>query len=150
MKRLLALILSVCMLLSLALPVSAEEENVTSEDLVIEELDPSQANTQLLEKLEADQELALKEEIHQDQVVKVIVIMESESIVEQDNFAEVSDETAAKAEALEAEQQNVIDQIENAGVELEVNYQFTWLLNGFAADVTYGSINAIKDRKSVV
>lgn len=144
MKRLLALILSVCMLLSLALPVSAEEENVTSEDLVIEELDPSQANTQLLEKLEADQELALKEEIHQDQVVKVIVIMESESIVEQDNFAEVSDETAAMAEALEAEQQSVIDQIENAGVELEVNYQFTWLLNGFAADVTYGSINAIK------
>lgn len=147
MKRILALILSVCMLLSLTLPVSAEGENVTSEELVIENLDPSQANVELLDKLEADQELALKEEIDQDQIVKVIVIMESQSIVEQDNMAVVSEETAAMSSALEAEQNQVIAQIEDAvldGVDLQVNYHFTWLVNGFAADVPYGTINAIK------
>ena len=148
-KRILAFVLSLCMVLTLA-PVStlafaAENETPVSDsqNLVIEELDQINAT---LPKLDNDAgDMVVEQIIDEDEIVKVLIIMESESIIET-NYAATLNSSAALISELEEEQAEVVAQIEETVLEgepLEINYSYTWLMNGVAADVPYGSIKEI-------
>ena len=149
-KRILAFVLSLCMILSLA-PLrayAAENENTAAEsqNLVIEELDGAEIEATLPQTGLADESLAVEQIISDDEVVKVLIIMESLSVSEAVENATVNSDTAAISDELEAEQEEVVEQIEETvldGEPLEITYSYTWLLNGVAADVPYGSIAEI-------
>ena len=152
-KRILAFVLSLCMILTLA-PVStiayateAEDSAVSnSQNLVIEEMDGAEVEVTLPQNGLKDNSLAVEQIISDDEIVKVLIIMESESIVETMENATLNSATAAISEELENEQAEVVEEIERTvldGEALEISYSYTWLLNGVAADVPYGSIQEI-------
>lgn len=150
-KRILAFVLSLCMILTLA-PVSAyaaeTESSAASEsqNLVIEELDGAEIEATLPQNGLAEDSLAVEQIISDDEVVKVLIIMESLSVSESVENATVNSDTAAISDELEAEQEAVVEQIEEEvldGKSLDITYSYTWLLNGVAADVPYGTIAEI-------
>ena len=150
MKRIVAFVLSLCMILSLA-PLSTvafatETENTNSENLMIEELNGSDIGAALPQKGLEDETLAVEKQISDDELVKVLIIMESLSVIETDSNAKLNSDAAAIIDELEEEQAEVVEQIEEhvlEGETLEISYNYTWLLNGVAAEVPYGSIQEI-------
>ena len=148
MRKILAALLSLVMVLTLCpMSVFAVEEGTGALELAIEELDSADVNVNLTkEPSEAEQGLP-SAAIADDETVKVIIVMEEESIIEQDAAAVVSDETLEMSADLEAEQAKVVAEIEKTvleGEELEIGYSYTWLLNAVSAEVPYGSISAIE------
>jgi len=152
-KRILAFVLSLCMILTLA-PVAtvahaAETESNTaaeSQDLVFEELDGAEVDVKLPQNGLKEDTLALDQLVADDEVVKVLIIMESPSVMETDSSATLNSSTGAIMDELEEEQAEVVEQIEETvleGESLQISYNYTWLLNGVAADVPYGSIKEI-------
>ena len=143
MKRFLALALSLCMILSVALQggiVRAVETDY--EDLSFEKLDGVDVD---LTRNDLSMELE-QLDVDPAEAVKVIIVMESESVIEADPNAVVSEETQKKTEKLLEEQAQVIKEIENQvldGYGMDVNYNYTWLLNGIAAEVPYGTLAKI-------
>ena len=151
MKRILALVLSLCLILPFGLVRNAfavEDKTVSSENLTIEKLDGSDYDLDLTKDNVGSSDLALDEEsIDAKQAVQVIIVMEGDSIIEEDSSAVLNDETQAKSEALAEAQAEVVAEIEKTVLEgetLEISYSYTWLLNGVAAEVPYGTIEAIK------
>ena len=152
-KRILAFVLSLCMILTLA-PLSTiahateTEENTASasQDLAFEELDGSEVEATLPMNGLTDESLAVEQIISDDEIVKVLIIMESPSVVEATESETLNNASEAISEELEQEQSEVVEQIEETvldGEALEINYSYTWLLNGVAADVPYGTIKEI-------
>ena len=153
-KRILAFVLSLCMVLSLA-PVStvafAEEtesaETPATQELVVEELDGSEYDVDLTQESAETGDLALEQETVDDsEMVKVLIVMEGESVIEEDSSAVLDEDTQAKMEELEENQAEVVAEIEETVLEgepLEITYNYTWLLNGVAAEVPYGSLEDI-------
>ena len=143
MKRFLALALSLCMILSVTLQsgiVRAIETD--SNDLPFEKLDGVKVD---LTKNDADLKLDALD-VDPDQTVKVIIVMESESIIEEDPKAQVNNHTKEKTLKLLTEQKKVVKVIENevfGGMGMDISYNYTWLLNGIAAEVPFGSLKAI-------
>ena len=153
MRRILAGLLSLCLVLSLCpMGVLAADTDDKALELVIEELnnadvdvnltrDPSEAENSLNASVIAD-----------DESVKVIIVMEEESILEQDTDAVVNEETMELAADLEAAQAEVVAEIEKTvleGEELEIGYSYTWLLNAVSAKVPYGAISEIEKVEGV-
>jgi len=146
-KRILAFVLSLCMVLTLA-PVSTlafatENETAGSGNLVIEELDNADV-TLPKQNIDTD-DMMVEQIIDEDEIVKVLIVMESESIIEA-NPAATLNASAEQISQLEEEQAEVVAEIEDTvldGEALEISYSYTWLLNGIAADVPYGSIREI-------
>ena len=95
-------------------------------------------------------------EIDADEIVPVIIIMEEQSVIEQDSFAVPDTANLALSDILEAKQDEIVAEIESnvlEGETLKVEYQYTWLLNGIATRLPYGKISeieAIDGVKSVV
>lgn len=152
LKRVLAFALSVCLLLSLSLSVGAADtsarSSVVTNTLQTEKLDGSNLNVNLKDDVTDASKMALEQEIDEDAVVRVLIIMDSESVVEVDGGAVVNDETTAMRKKLKQEQDSVIAKIERnvlGGKSLDVRYSYTWLLNGVAASVPYGIIKDIKN-----
>ncbi|MBQ7873691.1 MAG: S8 family serine peptidase, partial [Oscillospiraceae bacterium] len=150
MKRFIAFVISLCMLLSFAPLHSvaiAAEPVVTSEDLLVEKLDASEVNVDLMQNAQNTTDLVIDREVlDENQNVRVIIIMEGDSVVEENASAVLNEEVSEKIKALEEFQSEVIQRIENSvfnGDELQVNYSYTWLLNGVAADVPYDSLEEI-------
>ena len=150
-KRILAFVLSLCMILTLA-PVStaafaAENEPAgNAEDLVFEQLSGDDVDVKLPQKDMGDDSLVLERPIADDEIVKVLIIMEGLSVVESDSSATLNSGSEAIIAELEEEQAEVVEQIEQdvlEGEALQISYNYTWLLNGIAADVPYGSIQEI-------
>ena len=148
MKRILAFALTLCMLLSLA-PVTpvraAEAEKLQFEKLEDVKLDltgnSAVAQTRLPEQT-----------IGEEEVVKVLILMDQKSIVEDNGLAVMNVQTQAQINKLEMQQRAVIQAIEKnvlGGQPLQVNYQYTWLVNGFAANVRYGAIAQIEELEGV-
>ena len=145
-KRILAFVLSLCMVLTLA-PVSTvafatENETAASQNLVIEELSGTDVK---LPQMELENDLAVEQLIDESETVKVLIIMESASVIETDSAATLN-ASADLISELEEEQAEVVSEIEDTvldGEALEISYSYTWLLNGIAADVPYGSIKEI-------
>ena len=148
-KRILAFVLSLCMVLSLA-PMSTvfAEEIAANEitDLTFEKLDGSAIDAKLPQNGLKDETLAVEQIISDDEIVKVLIIMESLSVVEMDSKATLNSGSEEIIAELEDEQAEVVEEIEETvldGEPLQVNYNYTWLLNGVAANVPYGSIKEI-------
>ena len=147
MRRILAAVLSLCMMLTLCpMAVNAVEPDAALE-LAIEELNSADVQVNLTrEPAEAENTLT-SSVIADDEAVKVIIVMEEESIIDQDAAAVISDETLEQAADLEEAQAEVVADIEKEvleGEELEIGYSYTWLLNAVSAQVPYGAISAIE------
>lgn len=156
-KQVLAFTLLACMLVTgsmsnsvVAYAMEADDATVAStEELEIEELDGSDYDIDLT-KDNSDASGLLDDELLVDdnESVRVIIVMEGDSIIEEDSDAVLDRKTEAKAEALEENQAEVVEEIETTvldGDSLDVSYNYTWLLNGVAAQVPYGSISDIED-----
>ena len=145
LKRFLAAVLSVCILLGVAAP-GMTASGTTIEDIAFNLLDGSQFDIDLtLGGVKGEQDLGI-DQIADDEPVKIIIIMESQSVVEEDGSAVYGADTQAMMDSLEAQQSEVIARIEDAvldGQSLDVSYSYTWLLNGVAAEVPYGLIGQI-------
>lgn len=156
-KRYLSFALALCMVLTLALNsgvvYALETQEPASQELAFEKLDSSKIDVDLTQNDLEVPDLALDAElIDENQPVKVIIVMEGESIIEEDSTAVMNAQTQAKAEALADAQAEVVAEIEDAvldGEDLDVSYSYTWLLNGVAAEIPYGSIAQIQAVKGV-
>lgn len=153
-KRLMALAVALCMLASFCGTFAfAVEEESTSTDLIIEKLDPDAVDLDLAQNNNVNTDYVLEQEaIAEDEMVRVVVVMEGESIVQMNSSAEVNDETAQLSSEMEQAQAEVIAEIESTilhGEKLDVAYNYTWLVNGFAAQVPYGAIKDIAELAGV-
>ena len=147
-KRFLAIALTFCMLLSLA-PV-APARAVETQELEFEKLNDVQLD--LTVDSAVNEDLVLEPEVAEDEVVKVIIVLEDQSIVEQDSSAGLTDKVQAEISKLEKKQESLIQAIEEqvlGGAQLQVNYQYTWLVNGIAANVPFGAIEKIETLEGV-
>ena len=148
MRKFLAALLSLALVLTLCpMGVIAVENESGALELAIKELDSSAVNVNLTrEPNEAEQGL-VSDSISDDEAVKVIIVMEEESVIDQDSAAVISDETVEMTADLEAAQAEVVAEIEKTvleGEELEIGYSYTWLLNAVSAEVPYGAISDIE------
>ena len=149
MKRVYAWLLALCMVFSMALTsVSAEEATEapteeTGTQLVVEKLEGVESGLSLrLENGVSKEDFNISPE----EEVRVIVVLEGESVVSADSGAVYNAQTAAQLNAMESDQEEVIAQIEDTvldGETLEVTQQFGWLVNGFAANIPYGKMSEI-------
>lgn len=149
MKRVYAWLLAFCMVFSMVLTSVSAEEAVadpteeTGTQLVVEKLEGVESGLSLrLENGVSKEDFNISPE----EEVRVIVVLEGESVVSADSGAVYNAQTAAQLNALESDQEDVIAQIEDTvldGETLEVTQQFGWLVNGFAANIPYGKMSEI-------
>ena len=145
MNRFLAVMLSLCMVLTmLPLGVLAHEG---TEKLTLDVEQLSGVSVDLAANTINESELALvKEHVDANGMIDVFIVMEGESIIESDAAAVVNAETEAQAAALVENQEAVIAEIEETvlnGETLEIDYNYTWLFNGVAAQIPYEAMGAI-------
>ena len=146
-KRFLAAALILCLLLTVlgpgtALAITRDTHSVS---IPFSQIDGGLLGLDI-KKESITTDLSLKN-VAPDEQVKIIIIMESDSVVETDGTAVPNAATQAQMAKLEQEQAQVIDAIEASvlkGGELDVSYSYTWLLNGVAAEVPFGTIAAIE------
>ena len=89
----------------------------------------------------------LADAIAPDEDVRVIIVMDGDSVVSDNAAAVYSSDTAAQMEEIKANQDKVIADIEETaldGDDLTVSYQYSWLVNGVAATVPYGKMADIE------
>lgn len=159
MKRLFALLLTSCMVFSLTVcsfsvayaqeeTAGAAGETLESQPLEIIPGEESGVDVDLTQNAADLTATVLGEDlIDPEEAVRVIIVMEGDSVLEEDSAAVVNDQTEAKMEALEENQAAVVADIEETvlgGEALAVSYNYTWLLNGVAATVPYGAIAEIE------
>ncbi len=138
---------------------NAEEDGETEaaaeesgSDFTITEVDRSELDPDLTSGISVDSlpEVAAYDD---DDMVKVIIEFTGDSVVEANSSAEPNTiYSNYKTRTLERTQTNAIEQIEDEvldGEELEVEYQYTWLINAVATEVPYGSISEIEDLSRV-
>lgn len=149
MKRLLAIVLSLSLLVSLA-PISSivralDTDPTVTEKLAVEELNDVNAGLAQIstenENLAVDQSL-----VDENGMVSVFIVMEGESVIEENAAAVLDEDTMAKVEELEEYQAEIVAEIEEtvlAGEKLDVSYNHTWLFNGVSASVPYSAMEDI-------
>ena len=156
LNRLLALVLSGSLALSVtvgnapfAFAASADSnETSTSQTngVEVEQLDGSDYNLDLTRDDAVTQD-NLDDAISPDEDVRVIIVMDGDSVVSANSAAVYSNDTAAQMEEIKAAQDKVIADIEETaldGDDLTVSYQYSWLVNGVAATVPYGKLSDIE------
>lgn len=151
-KRLLSQALAVCLACSMIFSDAgftyAAAPETESQELEITQLSNDEVSVDLTGESSGALEAELDWELlNSEESVKVIIVMEGDSIIEEDNSAVLDSETEKKIEELEENQASIIAEIEETvleGESLEVSYQYTWLLNGVAASVPYAAISDIE------
>ena len=156
LNRLLALVLSGSLALSVtvgnapfAFAASADSnETSTSQTngVEVEQLDGSDYDLDLTRDDAVTQD-NLDDTISPDEDVRVIIVMDGDSVVSANSAAVYSNDTAAQMEEIKAAQDKVIADIEETaldGDDLTVSYQYSWLVNGVAATVPYGKLSDIE------
>lgn len=155
-KKIIALLLCVCMMLSL-LPTSAaatetvEESGAQTTDVAFETLDGVDADlkadgkdTQKVESLGYDA----------DEIVTVVVVMEEKSLLDQGYTKRQiangdADLTVAK-KALLSKQDDLLAKIEVATEgKMEAGWRYSVVISGFSVDVPYGSLAEIEAMEGV-
>ncbi len=149
MKRFLAFALTLCMLLTLApvTPVRAAE----TQELDFEQLDPSQVDADLGRNPEFSH-LDAAVTMDPNAQVPVIIVLDAPSVIQGNPDAVLNADTQGQMDALEAQQNLLLAQIESDvmdGQALDVAYNYTWLLNGVATTVPYGTIAEIEAMEGV-
>lgn len=131
-------------------PESVEPESDDAEDAEpqisaqMEEVDGSKEN--LIQNQDLS-DVNLSEKISPDEDVRVIIVMDGDSVVAANSAAVFSNDAAAEMDEIKATQDEVIEEIEEAvldGEQLDVSYQYSWLVNGVAATVPYGKLEEIQ------
>ena len=165
-KKVLGLILAVSLFVSSVSPVCAvendavsESEVVSSQEFDLEGFQEVETKVTQLDMEEVTTELTLEEAQIQEEnsfsaedKIPVIIVFEADSIIEGDAEAEINFVNELKIALLESRQDSVIKKIEKnvlEGEELDIEYQYTWLLNGIATEVPYGIIEEIEAIKGV-
>ena len=149
-KRVLALILCLCMILTPVLSAGAIE----TDQSVTETVPFTQVENQmgLLQDPTASDLAVEQAMVDDDGMISVIIVMEGPSILEENSAAVMNEITMAKINAMEQNQAAVVDTIEKDvlnGEELEVTHSYTWLLNGIAAEIPYSAMAQIRAIKGV-
>ena len=132
-----------------------EEKKAEVNAVEFEEVDRDSIDVDLLkDNVEGNEAAELLNEltVSEEDMVRVIIVMEGNSIVESNSEATMTWYYKAKAKSMENKQDSVVSKIEkNAldGKELDIHYHYTWLLNGIATEVPYGSIDEIEEIKGV-
>ena len=149
MKRFLACVLALCMILTLC--PTAPARAVETEGLEIEKLDGSAVNLELKKDPNVDEALKVESGLKDTDLVKVIIRMEGQGVAEENPSAVLSTETRVLMGRLEEKQNQIVASIEKQvlGSKMEVDYNYTWLLNGVAATIPYGAIAAIRKVEGV-
>lgn len=128
-----------------------EDEEEKSGKVTLEETENDAAASELIrngEKKDVIRELLNEKTVSETDEVPVIIVLEGDSIIENDSDAELNYATRARSRRLETKQDSVISEIEDTvldGEELDISYQYTWLLNGVATEVPYGAIEDIEE-----
>lgn len=128
--------------------VSEEEEKFGK--VTLEETDRDTVSADLFlngEKQDPVRELLNEETVDDKDMVRVIIMLEDDSVVERDSKASMNTVTKERSRWLEAKQDAVVSEIEETlfdGENLDIRYHYTWLLNGVATEVPYGMIDDIK------
>ena len=113
----------------------------------VEEVDRETIDVDLANGTANGFEILNEETVSEDDMVDVIIVMEDASIIEKDSDATMNWLTKIQVAIMEAKQNSVVSKIERKaldGEEIEIRYQYTWLLNGIATTVPYGSIDEIE------
>lgn len=163
-KRIVALALALGMTLSSAftgVPATVQASEVTTKvegtelpetiesksgNTVLTEIDKSEVGVSLIDQ-NKDQKEKLDVVPEDDEMVRVIIELNGDSIIEKDADAELGFFTKLKISRMESKQKKLIKKIEKKvldGEELNVKYHYTWLLNGISAEVPYGQIDEIE------
>ncbi len=143
-KRFLAFVLALCLVS--ALGPRFDVNAFGTKDLGFEKLDPSKWSDALGRNPNLGQIDTVKTPAP-DEAVKVIIFLEEQSVIQSNPHAVLNAQTQAQMAALEKEQNQLLGRIQSLilkDTKLEVSYQYTWLVNGIAATVPYGSIDAIR------
>ncbi|MBR2889228.1 MAG: S8 family serine peptidase [Oscillospiraceae bacterium] len=151
-SRALMLVLALTLALPMVGGVARAEENTTDpENLTFETLENPGLTGSLVHGIGKDNVLE-QPQVDPDAMVKVIILMDAKSIIQEDPDAQLTAEVQQKIEALEQEQDKVVKKIEKEVLEgepLEISYSYTWLLNAVAATVPYGTIAEIEALQGV-
>ena len=116
-------------------------------DYKVEEVDREDINVDLEQTGKPGLELLNETTVSEDDMVDVIIVMEDESVIEKDSDAKMNWLTKIEIAIMEAKQNSVVSKIERKALEgenMEIRYQYTWLLNGVATTVPYGAIDEIE------
>ncbi len=143
MKRVLALVLCLCLLLGMT-GVASAVQLYSRESLQFSK----ENNTVDLTNLDKSaQEIKLEQSFVDDNgMIPVFIVMEEASVLQTNAGAVLDKVTTQQMEKLKANQEIVISNIENKvlnGRELEVTDNYTWLFNGVAAVIPYASMAEI-------
>ena len=161
LKRLLALVLSGSLALSVtvgnapfAFAASVDTSasaDTSSTNVEVEKLDGSDYDLSLTRDDAVTQD-DVAQAIDPDEDVRVIIVMDGDSVVSSDSAAVYSTDTVQQMEEIKATQDEVISDIEDTaldGESLDVSYQYSWLVNGVAATVPYSKLADIQAVKGV-
>ncbi len=115
------------------------------------EIDWKSMNIDLkLNKTVAEQigDLKIGNTISAETLIPIIIEFDNESIIEANPSAKAGIGTKAQSSVLGLFQEIIVNRIESqvfGGKELEISSDFTWVMNGVATVVPYGSIDQIKE-----
>ncbi|MBO5461581.1 MAG: S8 family serine peptidase [Ruminococcus sp.] len=128
--------------------------NFQTVETVVNEIDAEEITAEVTKDIEisSGEESSTEETIDEDELVRVIIILSEESVIEENDEAVLNRESKRKMASLEDMQKSIVSKIEKTilgGEELNVRYQYTWLLNGIAAEVPYGLIDEIEAIRGV-
>lgn len=146
-KRYLSFALALCLLMTVVAPASVciSANASVSEKVWYELFDGNLLDLNLRgEGIGSDLKV---EQIEDDDIVKIFIVMDGLSVVETDGKAVYNEESQKLIDALTAQQGSVIDIIEQnvlGGECLQINYSYTWLLNGVATQIPYGLVEDIE------
>lgn len=131
------------------------EKAAAAKSVTIEEVDRDSLDVDLVKENKEEnpvQKILNEETVSPEDMVRVIIIMDGDSIIENDSDATMDWANKLKTKLMEQKQDSVVSKIEKkalGGDDLDVNYHYTWLLNGVAAEVPYGMIEEIEAIKGV-
>ena len=143
MRRMLAAVLALCMVLALAPVAPARAAEV--QQLEFEKLDKSGLGVALSQNGLLE-EIAPAVKLDANEMVQVIILMDGKSVIQENPTAQLNATSQNKMDALKQQQNAVLNKIEKdvLKAELDVAYHYTWLINGVATTVPYGAIAKIK------
>lgn len=130
-------------------------ETAVENSVTIEEVDDDLLDVDLLKDSAVQnpvQELLDEETVSAEDLVRVIIVMDGDSIIESDSEAVMNSTNKVKTRVMEQKQDAVVSTIEEKaldGEELDISYHYTWLLNGVATEVPFGMIDKIEAIKGV-
>ena len=147
MKRILSALMAFVLLISVLSPVASciEFRTGNRQNVLFDQVDRDSLDLNLFSD-GISQDLKV-EKLEDHDVVKIFIIMDDPSVLEQNSAAVYGDDTQAMMDALSAGQDKLIAAIEAdvlGGEALDISYRYTWLLNGIAAEVTCGDLRKIE------